>query len=586
MSFFRKIFAGNRDSGSYHPSDSRLAALMGGTETQSGELVNEEKALGWSAAWCATRVLVEMVASLPLVVYRKGREAVRERARFHPSHDLLTLRPNKETDALSFRECMTEWQINAGNAYSEIERDSLGRPVALWPIHPSRVSLERQESGLVYKVSSDNGKAAEIPAADMLHLKGVLPTGGGLLGRGIITHARESIGAAMAAERYGSTYFRNSGVPSVAIETTGKMDPETRSAFRREWKEIHSGSANSGEVAVLPNGWKTSTLTVSHEDAQFLETRQFNIQEASRWYRVPPHYLAEMSRSTFNNIEHQGIEFIVYSLRRWLISWEFECKLKLLTAREQATYYYEHLLLDLLRNDEKSRYEVYEIGSRMGLLSVNDIAARENMPGIGPAGDIHIIPANMINLESLLEEPEVEEVAPMPPALPAPPEEEPEEEDEEEDQEQEQAAISREQLLAVTFSQFELVRAEMRRLITKEINAITRHSKRSDFLTWLDAFLEKQTEDLAQALRPTVSLWLDVRGFNADPAEICQALAREHSKRSAEELLELAGEHTARTFPEAVESLANLWREERPSVMADRVIGYIEGDYHAVQSRS
>lgn len=587
MSFFSKVFGSSRSTESYHTGDSRISSLWGGAETSSGEKVDGDSALTYSAVWCATRVLVESVASLPLVLYRRDKENVRKRAKNHAAYGLLLAEPNDEMEALPFRECITEWMINDGNGYAEIERDAAERPVAIWPIHPSRVRPHREtgDKSLVYDVCSDSGQTVRMSSEDILHFKGVLARGG-LCGKGIIAHARESIGASLAAEKFGSSFFRNSGVPSVVIHSKSKMDTERRADFRREWKEIHSGATKSGEVAILPEGAEVTPLTLSQEDNQFLETRQHNVQEVARWYRVPPHLLGDLSRATFTNIEHQSLEFIVHSLRRWLVAWEMQCWRKLLTRRERASYYYEHLVEDLLRTDIKSRYEAYRVARDMGLFSLNELRAKENAPSIGDAGDVHIVPANMLNVESLLEEKEVTQEPVESPQPPQPPPEEEHEDSESEtveledelqdEHDGEDSATDAARHLMILNSQFEVFRFEGSRMVAKACNAISRHCKRSDFLSWMDEFFSKFAVDLTVSLKQSLCLWISINGGDCDAERVSEAIGEEQVARMREELLELSGEHTPATFQDAVANRLNQWKSQVPASIADAAINYHE----------
>jgi HK97 family phage portal protein len=372
-----------------------------GSPTASRELVSEDSALNYSAVWCATRLLCGTGASLPFPVFNVGSGEERTKDREHPVYRLLNIAPNPEQTAYNFRSVMWQWQVNWGNAYAEIERegnDPEGKIVALWPIHPERVEVCRDENGnLFYKVRREKSREQdELEPWQMLHIPSII-TADGLMGHGVIAHARESIGAGIAAEKYGAHWFGGAAVPRAVIEHSSRWDDEARAAFRKEWDEIYSGPEGH-RVAILQGGAQMKTLSLSAEDSQFIETRYLGIEEIARWYGVPPHMLQHLLRATFNNIEHLGINFVQYSLIPWLRVWEQSIRQKLFTAVEQVEYFAEHNVDALLRGDHTARGTFYTTMTNAALMTRNECRKLENLDPV-EGGDTFLVQGAMVPLD-------------------------------------------------------------------------------------------------------------------------------------------------------------------------------------------
>lgn len=399
------------DDGTYDGWIPLGSSLSSGRKTNAGVRVDEDLALTYSAFWCGVRIISETVACLPLNMYRRLPDGDRELATDHHQYDLVKTAPNEQMGSLAFREGRTAHQVCWGNGFAEIERDGPdGEVLAMWPIHPSRIQPTRQrdtgEDGsrllpeYPYLVRNNDGRQVPMRANEVLHVPGCLSEDG-VWGKSAVAYARESIGMGIATERHGATSFGGGNVPRVVISIPGMKDPEARKHYRKEWKEVH-GSPDSAEVAILPVEAKLERLTMSNEDSQFLGTRGYNVTEMSRWLRLPPHMLGDLSRATFSNIEQQSLEFVIYSLMIWLCRWEEQLSLKLLSREERKDYYFEHELAGLLRGDLASRYTAYQVGLNSGFLTINRICRLENMPGIGPAGDQHFVQSNMTTAENIL----------------------------------------------------------------------------------------------------------------------------------------------------------------------------------------
>lgn len=381
--------------------DKRLWAPIGGRETTSSETVSEDTALNYSAVWCATRLLCGTASSLPFPLYRGLDDEQRTKDRAHPVGRVLNRTPNPEQTAFSFRSVMWQWQVNWGNAFAEIVReldDPDGELVALWPIHPNRVTVSRDDdNGLYYEVRDERtGEKVPVDAWRILHIPSII-TADGITGRGVVEHARESIGAGIAAEKYGAHWFGGAAVPRVAIEHPGQWNEESRTAFRKEWDEIYSGPAGH-RVALIQGGAKITPLSLSAEDSQFLETRQFGVEEIARWYGIPPHMLQHLLRATFNNVEHLGINFVQYSLIPWLRIWEQCVSQKLLTEREREEYFAEHNVDALMRGDSAARSSFYQTMTASALMTRNEVRKLENLDPV-EGGDTFLVQGAMVPLD-------------------------------------------------------------------------------------------------------------------------------------------------------------------------------------------
>lgn len=370
-------------------------------KTTAGVPVDEEKALTYSAVWCATRIIAETEASIPLCLFRKTEDDGREHFS-SPLYDILKTSPNCEMGAMAFREGRTAHQVNWGQGFAEIERNGFGTPVALWPIHPSRVRAARKTDAFAdgspipagsYIVRNNNNTTTVLESYDMLHVPGVLSEDG-VWGKGVVQHHRETIGFGLAVERHGMGYFAGGAQPPGILSTGGLKNKDERAEFRKHWKEIH-GNPESHELIIVPPESSYTPISVPMDDSQFLGTRAFNLSEIARIYRVPPHMLYDLTKSSYSSIEAMGIDFVMYSLLPWLKRWEEQIQLKLIPRNTWGTVYAEHVVAGLLRGDLQSRMTSYRLGIMTGIYTINEVRRLENLPSIGPAGDVHYVAANM-----------------------------------------------------------------------------------------------------------------------------------------------------------------------------------------------
>jgi HK97 family phage portal protein len=371
-------------------------------QTASGAFVDPETAMTYGAVFASVRILSETIASLPLFVYERletGKRRAAEHALYAVLHDMA----NPEMTAYDLREVMMTHVLLWGNAYAEIEINGAGQVAALWPLRPDKMTVKRGEDGALkyhYQLPASVGGGVKVFAAwQILHLKG--PSKDGVMGMSMIAAARESIGLGMRAEEFGARFFANDATPGLVMIHPEQLSDEAYGRMKDSWNAAHQGAENSHRMAILEEGVKIERIGIAPGDAQYLETRKFQVTEVARIFRLPPHMLADLERATFSNIEHQGLEFVTYSLMPWLVRFEQRMALSLLLPGERKKYYVKHLVEGLLRGDIKTRYEAYSIGRNGGWLCANDIRELEDMNAV-EGGDIYLVPLNMVPVESLL----------------------------------------------------------------------------------------------------------------------------------------------------------------------------------------
>ena len=372
---------------------STYSFFFGGTA--SGKTVNERTAMQTTAVYACVRILAETIASLPLNIYRSTGNG-KEKAIDHQLYYLLHDEPNPEMTSFVFRETLMSHLLLWGNAYAQIIRDGRGKVLALYPLLPDRMTVDRTTEGQLYfEYRKDTGYVILRPE-DILHIPGL--GFDGLVGYSPIAMAKNAIGMAIATEEYGGKFFANGASPGGVLEHPGVVKDPAR--IRESWNAVYQGSGNAHRVAVLEEGMKFQPIGIPPEQAQFLETRKFQTEEICRIFRVPPHLVANLDKATFSNIEHQSISFVVHTIRPWLVRLEQGMNKALLSQSEKGRYFVGFVVDGLLRGDYASRMQGYAIGIQNGFLSPNDVRTLENMNTI-EHGDIYAMNGNMLKLEDV-----------------------------------------------------------------------------------------------------------------------------------------------------------------------------------------
>lgn len=398
MAIFKSIFK-SRDTPQNHIGDQ----IGGGRvfpfgRTWAGKSVTERSAMQLTAVYACVRIISETVASLPLHVYEympNGKEKVHT----HPLYRILHDIPNPEMNSFVMREVMMNHLLLWGNSYSQIIRNGKGEVVEIYPLLPEKMSLERGKDGMIYyKYLSDTQGMAVFRKDEILHIVGL--GFDGLVGYSPIAMAKNALGLAIAAEEYGSGFFSNSGTPSGVLEHPGILkDPKK---IRDAWMDAYGGSGNSHKVAVLEEGMKFNPISINPQEAQFLETRKFQTNEICRIFRVPPHMIADLEKSSFNNIEQQSLDFITNTIRPWLVRIEQSIFQQLFTEKEQEKYFVKFNVDGILRGDFQSRMNGYAVGRQNGWLSANDIRELEDLNRIPDdlGGNRYLCNGNMVDIKN------------------------------------------------------------------------------------------------------------------------------------------------------------------------------------------
>ena len=293
-----------------------------------------------------------------------------------------------------------------GNAYAQIIRNGKGEIIALYPLMPNRMMVDRDDKGQLYyqyNTSKDDaptmkGTMVNLKPSEVLHIPGL--GFDGLVGYSPIAMAKNAIGMAIACEEYGARFFANGAAPSGVLEHPGTIKDPAR--LRESWTATFGGSSNANKVAVLEEGMKYTPISISPEQAQFLETRKFQINEIARIFRVPPHMVGDLEKSSFSNIEQQSLEFVKYTLDPWVVRWEQALQRTLLSEEEKKTLFFKFNVEGLLRGDYASRMNGYATARQNGWMSANDIRELEDLDRI-PAelgGDLYLVNGNMLPLVS------------------------------------------------------------------------------------------------------------------------------------------------------------------------------------------
>ena len=396
-------FGQARDKPVDKAADAGYSFLFG--RTTSGRPVNERTAMQTTAVYACVRILAEAIASLPLHVYEYQDDGGKKLVHDHPLYYLLHDEPTPEMTSFVVRETLMSHLLIWGNAYAQIIRDGAGRVLGLYPLLPDKMDVQRDDKGNIYYVYSRNSDEnpmfkeygnIKLKAEDVLHIPGL--GFDGLIGYSPIAMAKNAVGMTLACEEYGASFFANGANPGGVLEHPGVLkDP---SKVRESWNSVYRGVSNAHKIAVLEEGMKYQQIGIPPEEAQFLETRKFQINEIARLYRIPPHMVGDLDKSSFSNIEQQSLEFVKYTLDPWVIRWEQSLQRSLLLPSEKGKYFIKLNVDGLLRGDYQSRMNGYAVGRQNGWFSANDIREMENMNPIPDeeGGNLYLINGAMTKL--------------------------------------------------------------------------------------------------------------------------------------------------------------------------------------------
>jgi len=368
----------------------------GGTLSGTGVYVSPESALRYTTVLICVRVLAESVASLPCLLYKKRADGGKDRATEHPLYKVLHDQANAWNTAFEYTEGTMVNLSTRGNGYSYVERNRKGQTIGLVPLNPDGVTISQAiDWSPKYEVIMPDNVRAKLSTKDMHHIRGPLPRG--YIGRSMISLAKEAIGLGMAAEAFGSNMYRNGVKPSGILKHPKVIGPSATENLRQQFSDRYAGLENSGKPLILEEGMDWVSMNIAPKDAEFIDSRKFQRSEIAGIFRVPAHLVNDLEKATFSNIEFQTLDFIIHSLRPWLVRWEQAINRDLLTDQDRADGYFCEFLLDaMLRGDTKSRYESYSSAIQNKWMTANEVRIKENMnPREG--GDVFENPAIQVD---------------------------------------------------------------------------------------------------------------------------------------------------------------------------------------------
>lgn len=361
----------------------------------SAVAVGSDNALTFTAVWAAIRLLSESVSSLPLGVFTNsnGDKIVAEN---NPAYSLLKIRPNNYQSKITFLEKVMMDLLTKGNSYVRIERNRGAIPTALLPLNADDVNIKFIDGVLFYETGSNI-----YDASDILHFKTI--TKDGIIGLSPIDQCKNSIGWGMAVEEFGNTFFKNGAKLSGVLQTDRALSETAIGRLKNSFNNVYAQLTGSNSTVVLEEGLTFKPISISAEQAQFLASRTFSIEEVARIFNIPPHMLKDLSKSSFNNIEMQSQEFVTYTLMPYLTRIEQEMNLKLFRTNEIGKTFVQFNVNGLLRGNTKDRSEFYRTMLNIGAMSINEIRNKENMNKIAD-GDKHFMQLNMTTVDKIGQE--------------------------------------------------------------------------------------------------------------------------------------------------------------------------------------
>jgi HK97 family phage portal protein len=371
--------------------------LRSNRESANGVSVTPEGSLRMGAVFAAVSLLADTIGSLPLILYER-QEKSRRRATEHYLYPILHDAPNPMMTAVEYRSTLQAYLVMRGNAISQIEFDETGKITELWPLRWENVQEVKADKGsgiIYYYYMLPDGKMQWLDSARIWHLRGW--GSDGIVGYAPITLARRAVELGISAEEFGVRFFQNDARPGIVLEHPSQLSKQAHENLKGAFNEEHQGVRKSHRIAILEEGLKLHEIGIPPEDAQFLQTRKYSVTEIARFFRVPPHMIGDLERATFTNIEHQGIEFVTYSLQSWMTRWEQSIKQNLLPESDRQEYYAEHLVDSLLRGDTTSRYAAYQSGIQAGWFTRADAREKENLEPIEGL-EKPLVPMNMMTV--------------------------------------------------------------------------------------------------------------------------------------------------------------------------------------------
>lgn len=490
------------------PANWLINAWGGGRQTVSGIRVTPEISNTYATYFACVRVIMEDVAKLPIGVFRDVDDGTREKIRDHPVHAVLK-NPNPDMRGQAYREAITNWAINYGGGLSEIVLDqSTGEVAELWPIHPSRTRIfkdKKLDNQLFYEVINDDMSRVRLLPEQVLHIMGL--SRDGIVGYGAAELARETTGYGLALNAYGQAFFGNNASLGSLIEIPGKMEDEQLKNFRRTWREMHQGAKKAGTFAILENGMTYKEMASPPKAAQFLESKEFAVEDMARFFRMNPNKIGHLKRIIYSNASEANRVHADDTISPWVLRWEVEINAKLFLSKDKDLFV-KHNMNALKRGDMQARGDFYRILAGLGA-PPNRLLALEDMDAIGPEGDASWIDTNLQPMKRALEPPE-----PPPPVPPPIIDDLPVDDDDEED----------ERAQRVEASHRRAIEANVRLAVRKEIKAVQAAEKRyaedrDKFQPWLEKFFSEHRHYMMDLIFPPAMACYDAISPDYLPAK-------------------------------------------------------------------
>jgi len=402
-------------------SDSEKRSIYGQTilgntfGNASGEVVSKEQALRVSAVWSCVRVLSETIASLPISLYEKDENNQKKVKSDNPLNALIGQQPSPLFNSFMFFErAMVDLSLD-GNFYAYIERNNGGFPIGLHPIKCNDVDVYISPKGreVFYDITQSDSeniypKVGRVKGIDMIHVKGLSTTG--IEGKSPIQMAAETLGIALALDKHAGAYFKNGSQLGGILKHPGTLKPETAKRLRESWSSNYSGTNNTGKTAILEEGMDFQARTIPNNQAQFIESRQYQISDICRIFRVPNHLVNDLSNATYSNIEAQQIDFVVHTITPWIKRIESELNAKLVPFKNRGTEYFKFNLTAILRGDSKARADYYRTLVNIGVMSPDEVRKLEDLNSVGGASEDFYMQSNMLPINRLGESTSREEL--------------------------------------------------------------------------------------------------------------------------------------------------------------------------------
>ena len=400
--FRRKQVEPQQEERYYSTSLYGNAQIVGNSSNQA---VSKERSLQLSTVWSCVKVISETIASLPISLYEKDADNKRYILSDNPLHTLVGEQPSTLYNSFNFFERALVDLCLDGNFYAYIERNNGGLPTQIIPIQCDDVSVYVSPDGReVYYEIEQNATipypfTGKVGSDNMIHIKGL--SCDGIMGKSPIQSAAESLGISLSIEQFAGSFFKNGASVGGILKHPGTLKPETAKRLRASWNQTYSGSINAGKTAILEEGMEFISRQIPNNQAQFLETRQYQISDICRIFRVPNHYVNDLSNATYSNIEAQQIDFVVHTITPWIKRIEMALNQKLIPAKQKGKQYFKFNLTALLRGDSKSRADYYRTLVNIGVLSPDEVRAFEDMNSMGGASESVYMQSNMMPLNNL-----------------------------------------------------------------------------------------------------------------------------------------------------------------------------------------